>query len=122
MPAAKSDKEVRRLWMALVRGMSLVKTARRAEMSLPTARKYQRSGSMPSEMKQPRDWRTRSNPFEAVWPEVEAMLRDEPKFRAKTIFQELQENYPGKFQDGQLRTLQRQIRHWRGSDGPNREI
>lgn len=76
---------------------------------------------MPSEMHQPRAWRTRENPFEEVWPEIEAMLREEPRLKAKTIFEALQAKEPGRFQDGQLRTLQRQIRQWRASDGGDRE-
>jgi hypothetical protein len=76
---------------------------------------------MPSEMKPERNWQTRSNPFVEVWPEIERMVRDEPRLKAKTIFDELQTKYPGQFQDGQLRTLQRHLRQWRASDGPNRE-
>jgi len=106
--------------MALARGESLVEAARSAGMSLPTARKYQRCGKMPSEMKPERDWRTRNNPFEEVWPEIVALLQDEPRLKATTILEELQTNYPGQFQDGQVRTLQRHLRQWRASDGPNR--
>jgi hypothetical protein len=101
--------------------MSLPRAAREAGMSLPTARKYFRGGRMPSEMKESRTWRTRENPFEDVWAEIEAVLREEPRLQAKTIFEELQAKHPGRFQDGQLRTLQRQIRQWRASDGPERE-
>lgn len=122
MPAAKTDKEARRLWMSLARGKSLVEAARSSGMSLPTARKYWKRGQMPSEMKQPRDWRTRGNPFEGVWLEIEALLREEPRLKPKTLFEELQSRYPGRFQDGQLRTLQRHIRQWRAGDGPNQEV
>ncbi len=118
MPKAKSDKDVRRLWMALVRGKSLVEAARDASMSLPTARKYWRCGKMPGEIKPQRNWRTRNNPFEEVWPEIETLIRDEPRLKAKTIFGELQEKYPGRFQDGQLRTLQRHVRQWRAKRWP----
>lgn len=121
MPGPKSDGDVRRLWDALGSGMRLDRAAVVAEMSLPTARKYFRGGRMPSEMIEPRTWRTRENPFEDLWSEIEATLRQEPRLQAKTIFEELQANHPGRFQDGQLRTLQRQIRQWRASDGPDRE-
>lgn len=121
MPGTKSDTDVRRLWDALARGELLPEAARVAGMSEPTARKYRRCGTMPSEMKPERNWQARSNPFEEVWPEIERMVRDEPRLKAKTIFSELQAKYPGQFQDGQLRTLQRHLRQWRASDGPNRE-
>lgn len=121
MPGPKSDKDVCRLWDAFAHGATLNEAADAAGMSLPTARKYWRGGGMPSEMKEPRKWRTRDNPFEDVWAEIEALIRDEPRLKAKTIFEELQTKYPGRFQDGQLRTLQRHLRQWRASDGPNRE-
>ena len=121
MPGPKSDGDVCRLWDALGCGMKLDRAAAVAGMSLPTARKYRRNGRMPSEMKEPRTWRTRENPFEDVWPQIEAILQQEPRLKAKTIFEELQAKHPGRFQDGQLRTLQRQIRQWRASDGPDRE-
>ena len=121
MPGRKSDGDVCRLWDALGSGMNLQQAAVVAGMSLPTARKYFRGGRMPSEMKETRTWRTRENPFSEVWAEIEAILRQEPRLKAKTIFEELQAKHPGRFQDGQLRTLQRQIRQWRASDGPDRE-
>jgi hypothetical protein len=73
-------------------------------------------------MKQPRHWRTREDPFAEVWPEVEVLLKDEPGLETLTIFRELQRRYPGKYQDGQLRTLQRRVRVWRGLYGPDREV
>ncbi len=40
---------------------------------------------------------------------------------AKTIFEELQRSYPGRYADGQLRTLQRRIKRWRALEGPAKE-
>ena len=54
MPGTKTDRDVRRLWMALARGNSLNK-AEAAGMPVPTARKYKRYGTMPSEMKPDRE-------------------------------------------------------------------
>jgi len=39
---------------------------------------------------------------------------------AKTFFEELQRTYPGRFSDGQLRTLQRRVKRWRALEGPSR--
>jgi hypothetical protein len=77
---------------------------------------------LPSEAKQPHDWRTRTDPFESVWNDVQQQLQQSPGLQAKTIFQSLQRQHPGKFQDGQLRTLQRHIKQWRATDGPAKEI
>lgn len=61
----------------------------------------------------PRDWRTRIDPFADVWQEVEQQLQLSPHLSAKILFLVLQKKYPGKFIDGQLRTLQRRVKSWR---------
>jgi hypothetical protein len=96
--------------------------AAKAGMDVKTARKYLEAGKLPSQMKGPRDWRTREDAFSDIWPEIEGLLRESPELQALTIFQHLQHKYPGKFQDGQLRTLQRRIRVWRGLYGPDQEV
>ena len=61
----------------------------------------------------PRTYRTRVDPFAAVWPEVEAWLVTDPGRIARDAFEELQRRYPGVYPDGQLRTLQRRVGKWR---------
>jgi hypothetical protein len=103
-------------------GLPLSTLAAKAGMDVKTARKYLKSGRLPSQMKAPRDWRTREDPFAGIWPEVEALLKEAPGLQALTIFQDLQRRYPGRFMDGQLQTLQRRIRAWRGLYGPDQEV
>ena len=80
-------------------------------MDPKTARKYRRLGKLPSEVKiMDRDWLTRPDPFAEVWPELEAQLQLNPGLEAKTLFADLQRRFPGRFADGQLRTLQRRCR------------
>lgn len=62
---------------------------------------------------EPRWWRTRPDPFAAVWAEVAACLAASPGRTAKAIFVALQQRYPGQFPDVQLRTLQRRVQVWR---------
>jgi hypothetical protein len=117
-----TDKQVRRLLKLSKEGLPLSTLACKAGMDVKTARKYLKTSKLPSQMKAPRDWRTRKDPFADVWPEVEALLKDAPELQALTIFECLQHRYPGQFQDGQLRTLQRRIRVWRGLYGPDQEV
>lgn len=91
-------------------------------MDIKTARKYLAGGRLPSEIERERAWRTRSNPFEAVWPEIEKHLQDQPGLEAKTIMADLQRRFPGQFADGQLRTLQRHVKQWRAISGGGREV
>lgn len=96
--------------------------AMKAGMDEKTARTYRNQGKLPSELKQEHIWRTRKDPFEPVWSGIEEMLVINPGLEAKTIFEDLQRRSPGKFSDGQIRTLQRRIKHWRATEGPPKEI
>lgn len=96
--------------------------ATKAGMDPKTARKYLRSGQLPSEQKTDRNWRTRSDPFSDVWEEVRDLVEANPGLEAKTLFESLQRQHPGRFSDGQLRTLQRRMKHWRVTEGPGKEV
>ena len=61
----------------------------------------------------PHTWRTRPDPFVDVWDEICERLSATPERTAKSLFVELQQRYPGRFPDVQLRTLQRRIKLWR---------
>lgn len=96
--------------------------ADKAGMDIKTARKYEQAGILPSRMKQPRAWRTRTDPFEALWSRIEEMLLVNPGLEATTIFAYLRSEHPGMLKDGSLRTLQRRIRIWRAIKGPAKEV
>jgi hypothetical protein len=61
----------------------------------------------------PRTYRTRVDPFAAVWPQVQQWLNEQPDANAKELFLRLQESMAGTFAPGQLRTLQRRVKQWR---------
>ena len=95
-----TDQQVRLLMTLLKQGLPLVTAAAKAGMSERTARKYRRSGKAPSEVRVAHTWRTRADPFEGVWPEVEGLLEHDQGLQAKTVFEELVRRYPGRFQAG----------------------
>jgi len=72
-------------------------------------RRYRRSGKA----RAPHTWRTRTDPFEAAWEEIEQWLAEEPERTAKSLLRQLQERHPGQYGAGQLRTLQRRVKEWR---------
>lgn len=98
------------------------RAAMKADMDRKTARKYIDAGKLPSEMRAARDWRTREDPFEEHWPELLAMLREAPELEAKTLFEHLMEKHPGRYEVGQLRTLQRRVQRWRSAEGPDKDV
>ena len=60
-----------------------------------------------------REWRTREDPFETVWPMLRSWLEAAPETTARDLLNRLQHEQPGVFHNGQLRTLQRRLREWR---------
>ena len=103
-------------------GMKLGLAAAKAGMDEKTARKWRFLGKMPEEVSVEHSWRTREDPFEEVWAGLEEKLRINPGLEAKTLFEDLQRRNPGRFGDGQLRTLQRRVKLWRALEGPPREV
>ncbi|MEY2932891.1 MAG: hypothetical protein RL033_3640 [Pseudomonadota bacterium] len=98
------------------------RAAMKADMDRTTARKYVRAGRLPSEMAAPRTWSTREDPFAEDREEIEVLLTDTPELEAKTIFALLTKKYPGRYEPGQLRTLQRHVKRWRAEHGPEKEV
>ncbi len=117
-----TDQQVRRLRMLINTEETKAIAASKAGMDEKTARKYTKSNKLPSETKKTHDWKTRKDPFESEWLLVNNMLEENPGLEAKTIFNYLQHEYPGKYSDNQLRTLQRRIKVWRATEGPAKEI
>lgn len=118
----KNDKQVRSLFQLMSEGKTQEQAALKTEMSSRTARRYLHLEQLPSECQSPRYWRTRQDPFHEVWDEVVEFFRDDPLLEAKTIFEWLQQQYPGRFSDGQLRTFQRRVKEWRAQYGPPKEV
>lgn len=117
-----TDKQVRILMEQIVKGKSLIVASAKADMDEKTARKYRDTGKLPSEIMVEHIWQTRKDPFSEVWDEIEEKLEINPGLEAKTIFEDLQRRYPGRFSDGQLRTLQRRLKVWRAMKGPSKEV
>jgi hypothetical protein len=66
----KNDYEVKLSMSERRKGLSQQVAAARAGMCERTARKYEQARKLPSELKRPHAWQTRSNPFEEDWPWV----------------------------------------------------
>jgi hypothetical protein len=117
-----TDAQVRRLRQLLGEGHPLCRAAWKVGMDTKSARKYRQADRLPSESVTPRTWRTREDPFQDVWPQLRELLEHNPGLQAKTLFEDLQRRFPGRFPDAQLRTLQRKIKAWRATEGPPKEV
>lgn len=107
-----------------MQGQTIETAAAAAGMSERSAQTW-KDGPMPSATITPRTWRTRVDPFAAVWTkEIEPYLRtdEDGELLGTTLMAELCRNHPEEFDPGQVRTLQRQIRRWRAEHGPQKEV
>src|SRR5207302_5187051 len=118
----KQDAEVLLMLRERAKGRTQEQAAARARMSVRTARAYEQRAKLPSQLKQPRTYRSRPNPFADDWPWIAAQLEQDPALQGQTLFRLLCDRQSGRYQEGQLRTLQRQIAAWRAQYGPEREV
>lgn len=118
----KTDQEIVLMRRERQKGKTQEQAAARAGMSVRTARKYEHSGKLPSQLKQPRTHITRPNPFADDWVWVVAQLERDGALQANTLFAELCLRSPSRYHQGQLRTLQRHIASWRVHHGPARDV
>src|SRR5437868_4297654 len=119
-----SDRQARMLMVEKRKSGSTTQAALKAGVHRNTATKYLGAGKVPSEMVKARTWRTRTDPFAEVWEaEIEPWLVDTPEIEAKTLLDYLvSTGEPGRYDPGQLRSLQRRFREWRALNGPEKEV
>src|SRR6056300_1855850 len=118
-----TDLQVRRLFGMRNKHDYLYQAADAAGMSDKTARKYLKNGNLPSQCHVEHTWPTRQDPFADDWAFIEQILKDtQGTLEGKTLLEHLQMASPGKYLNGQLRTLQRRIKAWKALHGPAKEI
>jgi hypothetical protein len=118
-----TDQQVRKLMDELNKHGQLGKAAMRAGMDRKTARKYRDHGKLPSELKKPRTWRTRKDPFDPEdWALARQMLTDAPELESKALFMHIAAQRPGRYEPGQLRSFQRKVKRWRATEGPDKTV
>lgn len=102
-------------------GLTQADAAYIAEISQRTgqrieARRHRPNQGKVAEVSSPQD------PLAPVWEsELEPMLRREPRLKPMTLFEYLQDKYPGQYPQV-LRTLQRRVQAWKALHGPSPEV
>jgi len=67
-------------------------------------------------------WKTHEDAFEQDWSWLKDFLDTNSGIEAKSLFEHLQKERPGKYTKKQLRTFQRRIKQWKALEGPAKEI
>ena len=117
-----TDAQVRKLMEEMSKHGEVGLATLRAGMDRKTARKYVAAGQLPSEMQQPRGWRTRPDPFAEDWRGIAERLAEAPELEAQALFEDLLSRQPERYEPGQLRTFQRRVKQWRAQCGPDKEV
>lgn len=102
-------------------GVTQVEAAALAQISRRSGQRIEAGEDRPNRGRV-RDWRTTPDPLAAVWEsDLEPMLRREPRLKPTTLFEYLQEQYPGEYPQV-LRTVQRRVKTWKAVHGPAPEV
>lgn len=117
-----SKRQYYRLIEAKEEGKNVSCCAMKADVDRKTARKYLKARKLPDELQAKRDWRTRSDPLEPIWPTAQEFLKAAPELEAKALFDEMVSKFPDKLLPVHLRTFQRRVRFWRFHHGPEKEV
>ncbi len=103
-------------------GKTQVTAAAKAGMSERSGRRAEKGELQPGR-KRKRYWRTRPDPFADIWEsEIVPLLKKNPQLTPITLFEKLQKDNPGEYQDSNLRTFQRRVSEWKALYGADKEV
>ena len=102
-------------------GASQETASAKSGISIRSGRRIEKTGGPRS--KPERDWRTREDPFDAVWStELVLLLERDSSLTGTTLLEYLEDHYPGHYDQRVLRTLQRRIKQWKALNGPDQDV
>lgn len=103
------------------KGFTQVGAAELAGFSARTGQRIEAGDHQPNRGRV-HDWRSTPDPLAEVWEsELEPMLKAMPGLQPMTLFEWLQERYPGKY-SRVLRTLQRRVAAWKALHGDPKTV
>lgn len=122
MPGKRITRHQESLYMSKrQRGQSQAAAAAQAAISERSGRRIEKGqrASIPCE----RHWRTREDPLEAIWQkELVPLLEKEAQLTGLTLWEYLEDEHAGQFSYSVLRTLQRRVKHWKATQGPDKVV
>lgn len=102
-------------------GLTQADAAYIAEISPRTGQRIEAGTHQPNRGRL-QEQRTVPDPLAGVWEdELEPMLHRDPRLQPMSLYEYLQENYPGQYPQV-LRTVQRRVRTWKALYGPSPEV
>jgi hypothetical protein len=117
-----TNQQYKRLMSEYEKTGKIMVSAMKADVDRHTARKYIEADKCPAELQAKHTWRTRPDPLDQFWEEVTRMLQDAPELEARTLFEYFLARPDSGLEESHLRTFFRRVRHWRATQGPEREV
>ena len=103
------------------KGDSQIIAASKAGISERSARRIEK-GEHATHPKQ-RNYRTRKDPLNGAFEKhLQPLLESDPKLLPMPLFEELMRICPDQFDQSCLRTIQRRVKTWRATQGPEKEV
>jgi hypothetical protein len=114
------DAKAGRMFALLHQDVPVAQIARTLRMGERTIRHYRDKGELPSQQQRPpRSYRTRTDPLEAYWPEIESFLEEDSRLKPFALLDWLKQKYndpetgEGPVTDSIRRTLERRVQKWK---------
>jgi hypothetical protein len=102
-------------------GKSQETAAAKAAISERSGRRIEKGEHQP--IPGERHWRTRQDPLDAIWEkELVPLLEKESQLTGLTLWEYLDDEHTGKFPYSVLRTLQRRVKLWKATQGPDKVV
>ena len=103
-------------------GRTQTQSSAKASVSERSGRRID-SGRTSGSQSRERHWRTRTDPFDAVWEdEIVSRLEQQPRLDATTLFEDLQDRHPGEYSNAKKRTFQRRVKAWKALHGADKDV
>lgn len=117
-----NDNQIRKYMSLRTQGKQQITAAAMMGISERSGRRIEKGEILPDQ-KSKRHWRTRKDPFAEIWEsEIIPKLSTTPDLQPKTLFEHLQKEYPGKYDNSKERTFQRKVKKWKSQYGKGKEV
>ena len=124
MPGTRITRQQYKVYMKLRKsGLNQTIASAKAGFSERSGRNLENRGISPSRQNNVTSSKKQTNPLESVWESILVPLLEQiPHLTSTTLLEQLQDQYPGKYPDKILRTIQRRVSKWRALYGPEKEV
>lgn len=121
MPGTRITRRQEDLYMqSRQKGLTQPAAAARTGISVRSGRRIEKGQHTTTNE---RHWRTRADPLEAVWEsKLVPLLSKDHSLTGITLLEYLEDHYPGQYGNQHLRTLQRRVKLWLATEGPDKEV